>query len=176
MIIDKITVRERGATPGILKRELNRLSKASWFDAAKRHHVENTADRFTPEHARKAGYHKRKGENLAPGSKGFKRSYYGRKLRSDTKGGGPGRADPLVYSGKSQQQSKFPSIGSTASGAKIRFRTPVFNFRHPKSRIRMSDEFRKVLPEEKTQIVDHYDSGLDRRLDAVTTTKKQTIG
>lgn len=159
-----------------MKRELNRLMKASWFEAAKTHHAENTHKRFTPAHAREAGYAMRKGQGMARGSRGYARSYYGRKERHPNRGGGPGRADPLVFMGRSQQASRFPSISSTATRARIRFKTPAFNFRHPKSRVRMSDEFRKILPGEKRRIVQVYDGDLDQRLSHVTATQTTRIG
>jgi len=173
-MIGYIQVRERGATPGIAKREFNNLSKAAWFDAAANHHRDNTRKRFTEAHARAAGYVKRKGEGLDRNSKAFRRSYYGRKLRSE-KGGGKGQALPLVFSGRSRDRAKFPKVASTFRSAKLKFNTPAFNFRHPKSRIRMSEEFRRVLPKEQQAIARTYDDGLDRRLNAIQSTKQTTL-
>lgn len=174
-MIGLIQIRERGATPGILKREFNRVSKTAWLDSAAEHHTDTTHKRFTPEHARKANYTRRKGELLPRGSKAFKRSYYGRKwLRAD-RGGGPERADPLVYTGHSQRRSRFPSITSTSTRARLRFDVPAFNFRHPKSRVRMSEEFRRILPPEERAIAEGYDRRVDRGIDTIRLAQTTTI-
>lgn len=173
-MITKIVVTERGATPGILKREFNRITKNAWDFSAKRHHTQHVPARFTPAHAVKARYHKRKGQGLPQGSRGFKRSYYGRKLRSKF-GGGVGRADPLVWTGKSKEAARFATVTSTRSGAKLRYRTPTFNRRHPKSRIRMSEEFRRVLDSERTKIAEWLDESIESQVDAITTTKTTRI-
>jgi len=174
VVISAIVVKERGPTPGLMKREFNRLSKAAWIFAGKQFHANFTSKRFTPEHAVKARYAKRKGQGMPRGSRQFARSYYGRKLRSD-KGGGRGQADPLVFTGQSKRAARFPSVNSTKSRVRIRYKTPTFNRRHPRSRVRMSEEFRRVLPEEKRQIAAWYDEELDRQLADVTTTKTTRI-
>lgn len=166
-----IEVKERGATPGLAKRAFNNVVKDAWLDAAKEHHKEHTAERFTEQHAREAGYTRRKGEGMPRDSKGFKRSYYGRKLLSADKGGGPGLALPLVYTGRSRQRSRFPRATSTAKGASLKFNVPAFNFRHPKSRVNMATEFRKILPREQRDIANTLDSSIDTRLDQLPATK-----
>lgn len=174
-MIGSITIRERGPTPRGMKKAYNAAAKAAWEETAIAHHRDNTEKRFTVEHARRAGYTKRKGEGMSRGAKGFASTYYGRKLRSN-KGGGVGQADPLVYSGTTKQRARTARVVASRSGAKLRYNTPALNFRHPKSRVNMRDEFTRILPHEVAAIVKNYDAGLDRRLNdnATTTTERVT--
>jgi len=126
-------------------------------------HDEMRDKRFTPEHAERAGYYKRKGQNISPSSKAFKRFYYGRKLFSQY-GGGKGKADPLVYTGETRRAVKFANIEPTRYGVRVIYPgARGLNRRHPKSRIEMSKEFTRLLPEEVAALAERYDQELDRR-------------
>lgn len=158
-----------------MRKAFNAASKESWAQAAIEHHRENTEKRFTPEHARRAGYTSRKGQNMSRQAAIRAGTYYGRKLSSPTKGGGPGRADPLVYTGTTKQRARTANVVASRSGAKLRFNTPALNFKHPRSRVNMREEFTRILTEEQQDIARSYDAGLDRRLNADTTTTTQRV-
>ena len=173
-MIKQIRMKLRGPAPGMAKREFNALAKESWGETGKFFHASYTHKRFTVDHARAAKYGKRKGEGLSRGSRAFRRSYYGKKLRSE-RGGGVGQALPLVNTGETRRASRIPSIRATKSGLKIRYKVRKLNLRHPNSRIRMAKEFRTILPAERKAIVQRYDQELERRLNAVTATRTVVI-
>lgn len=161
-----IRVRDRGNTPRGMKRAFNNASKQAWYDTAVYFHRHLRDKRFTPEHARKAGYSARKGQNLPRGSKRFKRSYFGRKLLSKF-GGGYGKADPLVWSGDTRRAVQRGNASSTSKGGKMAYAgARVFNYRLRKSRIRMNEEFRRFTPDEVIELANYYDNQLDHYLKA----------
>jgi hypothetical protein len=156
-----IRVRERGNTPRGMKRAFNNASKRAWLDTARYFHEHLRDKRFTPEHAREAGYYARKGQNLPRGSKQFKRSYYGRKLLSQ-RGGGWGKANPLEWTGDTRRAIRSGSASSTSKGGKMAYAgARVFNYRPPKSQIRMNEEFRRITPDEAIELANYYDRQLD---------------
>lgn len=159
-MIELIKIRERGASPRGMRKVWNAGSKIAFLDAAQFFDDELRDRRFTTAHAAAAGYTQRKGEGLPRGSKAWKRSYYGQKERRYK------HNRPLEKSGKTRD--KLRSGGrrtSTRDKARISYsQASVFNFRHPKSMVRMSDEFTRVLPEENEQMAHVYDSRLDREL------------
>ena len=160
-----ITIRERGNVPRKMKKAFNAASKESWADTAKQFHVEMRDDRFTPGHAKKANYYARRGERIPQGSKDFKRFYYGRKFLSPTLGGGPNRADPLVKTGESRRRARAARISSTSKTGRASYSgLSKFNFRNPASRIRMGEEFRRLLATEIETLAEGYDQRLDEHL------------
>lgn len=159
-----IKVRERGNTPRGMKRAFNEASKAAWRDTAIEFHRNYRDKRFTAAHAREAGYGFRKGELIPRGTKAFRQSYTGRKLRIHK------HTNPLQFRahGGTRDAIKFASISATHKGGKASYRgASVFNFRHPKSRIRMSDEFRRITDRESRELAEFYDSRLDEHLAAM---------
>lgn len=160
-----ITVRDRGNVPRNMKKAFNAAAKAAWFQTAKHFHSEMRDARFTPSHATEAGYTARKGQNLPQGSKAWKRSYYGRKFSSQKHGGGIGKADPLVFTGNTRRAVRTASITSTSKGGKAAYSgARVFNFRHPKSKVNMADEFRRITPRESIKLAFQFDKYLDESL------------
>jgi hypothetical protein len=113
------------------------------------HFLANHVDvRFTPAHAREAGYYLRKGEGMLFGSKPFWRSYSGRKFKKF------GHMNPLQFTGASRQRAKVGAT-SRASSQGVRIPFPalrVFNFRHPQSRIQMNHEFRRITRREAIRL------------------------
>jgi hypothetical protein len=153
-----------GAVPGsdaFSRRSWNVLLKAEWEEAAKYWGEEFRPKHFTPEGAAAYGYTKRKGENLAKGSKAYRRSYTGRKERQ------MGHTDPLVFTGESKRESSRYRIFATSKGARLSMPTRKLNYRHPKSQIRMADELRRVLPSEEQAIAQRMSVRLARRLRAI---------
>ncbi|GAA5510052.1 hypothetical protein Rcae01_05558 [Novipirellula caenicola] len=160
-----IGIRDRGPIGRGLKKAYNDASKKAWHATAVYFHEHLREKRFTPEHAKAAGYHARKGENLDPNSKAFRKSYYGRKLRSKF-GGGRGVANPLIWTGATYRAMRSASVTSTSKRGRVAYRgASKFSFRHPRSRIRMHDEFRRLLASEIQELARVYDTHLDREWD-----------
>lgn len=158
----RIAIRERGNTPRGMKRAFNAASKEAWRDTAMEFHANYRDKRFTAEHAREAGYTARKGELQPRGSKAFRQSYTGRKLRIK------GHTRPLEFSGETRRAVRATSITSTSRGGKASYRgASKFNFRHPKSRVRMSEEFRRITRAESIELAAFYDRRLDAALKRV---------
>lgn len=158
-----IAVKERSIAKG-LKSEYNAAAKASWEATGEYFHDHLRDKRFTPEHAREAGYYARKGQNLTRGSKRFRRSYYGRKYYAKDKGGGFKRANPLEFTGETRRAvAAQPRLRPTRYGVSIPYSAArKFNFRNAKSQIRMSDEFRRITPSEVKKLAEVFDSELDQ--------------
>lgn len=155
-----ITVRERGNTPRGMKKAFNVASKQSWEDTAVHFHSHLRDKRFEPEHAAKARYAARKGQLQSP-----KTGYYARKLRDPRLGGGPGKANPLEFTGKTRRAVRSARISSTSKSGKAAYSgANVFNYRHPKSRIRMNEEFRRITSDEAIELANVYDRQLDDHL------------
>lgn len=166
----RIEIRQREPVGRGLRKRFNAASKAAWHATATHFHATMRDDRFTESHARAAGYTARKGQNAPPGSKAYRHSYYGIKLRSPKMGGGVGRAAPLVKSGTTRKAVRTASITSTSKGGRATYRgARVFNFRHPRSRVRMNEEFRRLLQREAEELARVYDRELDAGLDEETT-------
>lgn len=163
-MIGTITMRERGSTPRGLAKEVNNMKRRAAIVMATHFHEALRDRRFTREHAREAGYGLRKGEELARGEKGFRRSYTGRKLKSK------GHTLPLVYSGKSRDAARNARLSATATSshttARAAYSLSKFNFRHPNSKINMALEFRRIIPREAKELGGVYDAELDKELAA----------
>ncbi len=159
-MIELIKIRERGASPRGMRKVWNAGSKLAFLEAAEFFDANLRDRRFTTAHAQAAGYSKRKGEGLPRGTKAYRRSYAGQK-ESRYK-----HNRPLEKSGDTRERLRTGGRRtSTATKARISYsQARVFNFRHPKSMVRMSEEFTRVLPEENEQMAHAYDSRLDREL------------
>lgn len=156
-----IKVRERGNTPRGMKAAYNAASKLAWHDVGKEFHENYRDKRFTAAHAREAGYHFRKGELLPRDSKAFRRSYTGQKLRIHK------HTNPLQFRahGGTRAAVKYSRISSARNGARVAYSgARTFNFRHPKSKIRMGEEFRRITPAEARTLAEFYDRRLDVHL------------
>ena len=152
-------IRDRGATPRKMRPAFNSASKLSWYATALEFHQSLRDKRFTEQHARAAGYAHRKGELLPRGSKAFRQSYTGRKLRMF------GHTRPLEFSGETRRKVRFARISSGHRFGRIAYPgASKFNFRHPRSRIVMSEEFRRITQAEAQYLGEIYDADLDKRL------------
>lgn len=143
-----------------MRRDFNRASKAAWRDTAEYFHTHLRDKRFTEEHAREAGYTRRKGELQPRGSKSFRRSYTGQKLARK------GHTRPLEFSGETRRAlSSPPNYSSTSKGGRAAYSGAAkFNFRHPKSQIRMGEEFRRITEAESVDLARVFDQQLDKYL------------
>lgn len=153
------TIRDRGTTPRGMLKAFNAASRAAWFLTALLFHSVYRDRRFSEEHARQAGYGRRKGELLARGSAAFRRSYTGRKERMF------GHTRPLEFSGETRAKMRTASISSTRSMGKAAYPgASKFSFKHPKSKLRLHEEYRRILPQEADELGQYYDQQLDLEL------------
>jgi len=158
-----VPTRERAKVAMGLRNAFNAASKEAWRVTGNYFHENMRDDRFTPEHAIKAGYYKRKGQNYRPSMKVFGQYYYGRKWLSAKHGGGKGKANPLEFSGDTRRAVRTARIEATRYGVRVIYAgARVFNFRHPKSRIRMNEEFTRLTMDEQRKLAEVYDAELDR--------------
>ncbi len=131
-MIDAIVVTEFGATPGLLKSEVNRLTKESLVAAAENHYREYMPLHFTMAAYSRYGYGARSAKYLAK-----KNKIYGHVL-------------PLVYSGKSKELALGgdPKIEATRHKATLVQRARGLNRRRPGSQIYMNREISAVTQSE----------------------------
>lgn len=163
-VITRVGVREREPIAKGLRRAYNAASAEAWEETAQHFHREMRDDRFTQRHAEEAGYYRRKGQAQPIGSKAFRSSYHGRKYYARDRGGGPNQANPMENTGATRRAVQQANISSTRYGAKVSYPgARVFNFRHPRSQIRMNEEFRRLTDREARKLAEVYDAGLDRR-------------
>ncbi len=158
------TLKETGPTPGILKRALPRLNKAAWKAAGIFWHTEFRPLHFLRSATRRYGYLPRSGSRLPRGSKGFRRSYSGRKLRKYH------HMKPLVFSGQSRDLTKIRNIKATSKGVRVSMNAPALNARPKDGRIRMHKELRKVIPAEREAIAEVLAKEFERQADRIRTT------
>jgi hypothetical protein len=128
----------------------NRAKRVAFQATGELYHKKYTPRRFTTSHARAAGYRKRKGEDLAFGTKAYWKSYMGRKRRR-------GHQLPLVWSGVTRRRARSANITVTNNAVRVRYRLNVLNF-HPDLRL----EFLKILPAEAISLGQVFDREYQR--------------
>jgi hypothetical protein len=154
-----VSVRDRGPVPRGMKAAFNAASKKAWHDVGEYFHAHLREARFTEEHARAAGYARRKGELMPRGTKAFRRSYTGRKLQRFR------HTRPLEFSGETRRAMRMATLAPTSKGVKVRYPgARAFNFRNPKSKVRMNEEFRRLTDAERQLLAELYDRRLDEYL------------
>lgn len=168
-MIGEIKIRERGATPGILKRELQKLKKAAFEAAGVCWHQQIRPKHFTTAGAGEYGYAPRKGERGNVGSHGFQRTYTGRKLKAY------GHTRPLVLTGESEAMSRIRDVRATSKKARIVIRAPRLNYRNPASQANPRAELTAVSQKDAAAMVKQFERELDRQIKTVRKTKSKTI-
>lgn len=164
-MIDRITIKERGAVPRRMMKAHNAAAKTAWFSAGKLFHEAMRDARFTAEHARKAGYDKRKGEESGIDTKAFFRSYTGRKIRKW------GHRRPLEWSGETRRKVRYANINNTSKGCRVAYPgASKLNFRPKGGRINMADEFRRLLPTEIDKLAAGFDTSYEFQMGRDNTT------
>ena len=152
MEITRITIAERGPVPRQMAKQHRQASRQAYLAIAEKHHEENTAKRFTKEHALAAGYRKRAGEEHPFGSKAFWNSYTGRKLKKH------GHTLPLVFSGATRARARMATIVVTTNRGQLKYQVNALNYQ-PWTR----DEFIKILPAEAKELGQHWDQIYNRQ-------------
>lgn len=124
MIVTKF---ERGATPGVLVREFDRMAKVAYREAMEVDKNEILPQLFTKRGAAKRGVRRRQASNLPRSSRRFRSSHTGRKLSAF------GHVDPLVFTGQLRSEvlgsAKVTSTSKKGTlwfrGGKVLFRPPI---------------------------------------------------
>lgn len=166
----KITITERGMVPRKMRKIYTASSKLAWKSVAEYFHDKMRPKRFTHQHAREAGYQKRKGEEYAFGTKEFWSSYTGTKWKKYK------HTNPLQYSGRTKRLVKLASISSTSSGGKAAYPgANTLNFRPKGGTINMAEEFRRKTPKEMFALASHYNRLLHRLMNADQSTETRSI-
>jgi hypothetical protein len=175
-----IKIKERGFCGRALIKEHKNCSKQAWVAAGTMWHTTFRDKRFTPAHAKKAGYAKRKGEQSGLTDKEFWNSYTGQKLKKFH------HKNPLQWSGDVRNRVKSATItstntsytdnGSSGGGCKVAYPgASKLNFKNRYSGINMAEEFRKIIPEEMPAIARAYDTALQAAMNSVTTTTVRQV-
>lgn len=124
---------------------------------------------FAGDARRRYGYLPRKGEDLPHGSKAFRRSYTGQKLRRF------GHVLPLVFSGQSRTLARLARVTATSDRARVILPVPGLNRRNPISQIDMRDEATRITEEERSVLTRGLDKDLGRRLRLIRATRTRQI-
>ena len=164
-MIGEIKIRERGPTPGLLKRAFNAMKQKCFLAAGIFWHKEFRVKHFTKSGATEYGYTPRK----TSGKYGFKSSYTGRKLREK------GHTKPLVWSGESMALTRMRDVRATSKRGRVVIRAPRFNTQPKNSTIDMRYEMTRVTEREAVQMIRVYDHSLDSQLRAFRATQSKTI-
>ena len=150
----QMTVKGRG--PRGFQRQITAARKAAWTELGQAFHSQYRDKRFTPEHARQAGYYLRKGEGQPADSKTFRASYTGRKQRIH------GHTNPLEFSGRTRAAVRLANVQTFALKVQIKYPgAKTFNFRHPKSRINMREEFARITQQETVELGAHFNRSFE---------------
>lgn len=151
MEITRVTITERGPVPRKMAKQHRQASRQAYQAIAEKHHQENTAKRFTREHALAAGYRKRGGEEHPFGSKAFWNSYTGRKLKKR------GHMLPLVNTGTTRDRARMATITVTTNRGQLKYQVNALNYQ-PWTR----EEFTRILPAEAKALGQHWDQIYNR--------------
>lgn len=158
--------KERGATPGIMKRELRKLQKLAYEQDGLWWHKMFRPKHFTKRGATEYGYAPRQGEAGSGWSKGFRRSYTGKKLRRY------GHTRPLVLTGETQSMTRVRDVRANSNGVRVVLRgANKLNWRYAGSEINMREEMTRVSEREQVEIVRLHDRVLDRKLNEIKATR-----
>lgn len=137
-MITVIDIKEFGATPGMMKRELNNILKACWQHIGTYWHQHFRAKHFTRAGASEYGY--------APRSYRYER--YKRRKR--------GHTNPLEWSGVSKIRTMGLDVRATFRGCKVVLHAPVLNFKRPNMRADMRKEMTVISDREKRELVNQF--------------------
>lgn len=143
---------------GVTGRQFQQLKRTTFAAMGREWHAHYRHLHFLEGAFARYGYTRRKGMRQAPGSKGFRSTYTGRKLRKY------GHFRPLVFSGDSEQLSRLLDLRVSANQARVVL-PRGFNRKNPKSQIDMRAELTRVLQPEADEIAQVGATALGRELD-----------
>lgn len=158
MSIQSVGLKYRGVRfldNGAYNKQFRLASAATLRAIASEWHAKYLPQHFTKAGAAKYGYKKRKGEGMSANisssdisgsfssfEKKYKRTYAYKKQRMF------GHSDPLVFSGEGKQLSRLRKIRGNSKQAKVVLPSK-FNFKNPKSQIKMRDELTAITSSEQ---------------------------
>lgn len=157
-----VEVKLRGVEK-LSKSQINRAMKAANFATGVHFRRNFLPSRFTQQGGRRLKYTPRAGEvRIGLVRQGVKQSYAARKQRH------LGHSEPLVFSGEGKRLALSNNRNVRSTRDKIVIPLPrKFNFRNPNSKIRMSDEIRRVTPREAKKLSTFLAAQVDRELNKV---------
>ena len=137
----QVTVWLRGVS-ALKKKEVNDILKEGFYLMGRRWRQLYLPLHFGDRATQRYRYTLRSGARFAHNPKRYHRTYSGRKVKF------LGHNRPLEFSGEGKRQAMTQEkITATRRSVKIKL-PPKFNWRHPKSEVRMADEIRRVRPDE----------------------------
>lgn len=148
-----IDISETGPTPGMMKREFNRIVARAYRVMGIHWHREFLPKHFTAEGGKEYGYAPRAGAAGGSSGKAFWRSYTGRKIRS--KKTEKPQPRPLVYSGESRLKSKYQDVRSNSKGGTVVLHLRALNFTRRKgssTELNMRTELTSTTPAEQAAL------------------------
>jgi hypothetical protein len=134
----KVNITEIGATPGILKRELNGILKSCWEAVGMHWHLKMRPKHFTQAGAAEYGYTPRKPSYEAKKKRAaMTANVHGRKAAGtwNDNSRARGEANPLVWTGESREATRIANVAATKNGVRIIMNAPRLNWKNPNSRI-----------------------------------------
>lgn len=153
-----LDIKSKGRGPRSVQTQVNATKRDAWLHTGEYFHGKLRDKRFTAEHAREAGYIRRRGEGMAQGTKAFRASYTGRKLRLY------GHTRPLEFTGETRRLVRQASIQVFSMRCQVRYAgARKFNFRNPKSQINMAEEFRRVTTSEIKELGEQFNNRFEER-------------
>lgn len=167
-----ILIEYKGAVPSSISRsEFNReILKPSWSMTGEYFHRKMLPLRFTKRGGKMLNYAPRRGEEAGGSFQDFRRSYTARKRRKF------GHTKPLVYTGESESLAKIRDIRATSKGVRIVNHARGLNRKHPKSKVVMRDEVRRLADHEGVELTRFLGGQVERQLKAYRRQQKKRIG
>lgn len=160
----KFTISEIGATPGLLKRELNNILRECWFAVGTHWLLKFRPKHFTRAGAREYGYTPRKPDYEARKKRAAMTANIKLRKASGTWVSGSrarGEPEPLVWSGQSREDTKFGRVSATKNGVRITMNAPRLNWRNPNSRINPRDELTRISDAEQKTLMSVFQEKFD---------------
>lgn len=151
-----VKVRETGATPGVLKKELPRLQKLSFAAIGRYWHESFRPNHFTTAGKTIYGYRPRTKEYEIRKAK-----EYGHRL-------------PLVYTGTSQALSRIQDVRATRNRVRVVLNTPALNFKPGGHDLR--GEMTRITKREEELIQKRYDDRLQQAIDSLQSSRTKQHG
>lgn len=154
MVTRQKSVRIHGENIGrSLRKRYVEASEPSWDETGQHFHLQMRPKRFTPKHAKDAGYIKRKA------------NYTKRKFKKF------GHRNPLQWSGELKRQVQTANIKARSGtgrlggqgGVSLTYRARVFNVRNPNTKINMADEFRRITDRESSLLGLYFQTRFESR-------------
>jgi hypothetical protein len=156
--------------PVALKRnEWNAIKRDIYEELGVHWHDEFRPKHFTNRGATEYGYTPRQGENMGKDTKGFFRTYTGRKLRKF------GHTRPLVKTGVSEKLCKIRDVRATRNGVRVVIHARTFNRTNPGTQINMREEITAFSDREDRELGRVGNDGIQRQLDQFKRTETTTI-